>query len=165
MLNQITIPVIAMLLLARYAPATHASGENDANNTVDVIAWAGDFYHDSSRFCSVAEIENIHFSRQLLTINLSVEKHTLDALASMDQQNKDAWLALHCPPETNGIWRHTSHSIDIIIQTPNSNNNSHQLHCRRYHRQQLDLRADNRSNVLRMISNLINRKNSTVEQN
>lgn len=136
---------------------------NDATqrefSKADIWEWSELYYQDSSKFCTVAKIDKLRLNGDVLEIALLVEQQTRSAITSMDAPDRDAWLALHCPSETNAIWNKTDSDFDIDIVVPETDVAPTQLSCRTYHGTHGMLRSQKKQTVLDKISAMLGRKN------
>ena len=151
--------LIKTLILVGFCVMWSIAEANDADlellSPQNLGTWSALYYKDSSKFCSVAEIADIKLNQETLNVNLAVERQTREALVSMEKADREAWLALHCPPEADTVWNQTSTDFDISIVVPDGSDHKSQLSCRTYHEMHGLLRHQKKQSVLDKIAALL----------
>lgn len=120
----------------------------------DYHRWALDYYNENNA-CSVAEIESLKRTVELVSVRLTVEQNSAAGLAALPEPDRDAWLALHCPHAAHSAWRESQEPFDIIIEVKLTDDAISRLSCADFNATQNTLRAQKKSSVLERLQQLL----------
>ena len=116
--------------------------------------WAKEFYA-ANNICTVATIDQLHRSKDLVSVFLDVESSTAQALADSSEADREDWMALHCPYSIHSAWEENSPEFDVVVSATLGDKGRFDLSCARYHHQQALKWMDKKDTVLARIKALM----------
>jgi len=72
-------------------------------------------YFDTAGVCTSSQVTDIRDTGTLVTIEVVIEPATRESLSNMNDQDRDNWFSLHCPPEIHGVWRQANPPDDVVV--------------------------------------------------
>lgn len=88
-----------------------------------------DAYFKTAGVCTTSQVENIEDTGQIVTITVSIEPVTRDALPRLSEADRDNWFSLHCPPEIHGVWHQEHPPEDVQVTGTIGEDQSYTLSC------------------------------------
>ncbi|MFK7996669.1 MAG: hypothetical protein AB8B87_21210 [Granulosicoccus sp.] len=126
-----------------------------ASESTTMHPWADDYYRDNTA-CTVATIESVDVTENQVTVMLDVESATADALNKSDPQQRNNWMALHCPPEIHRAWTQNPSDFDVLIIASLASMGQYAFSCASHHRFSQQRRNQRAAGVLDRLRQLLN---------